>query len=309
MSKGNGELIRRAYQAYANGQLATMLEFIDPALVDLPGSHPRAPHPAGLPRPPRAGRRAAGLGRAGLAGRARRGRRQRRTGHGRRANPRNRRPLRPGRRRPCLQRVHRARRTDRRPARLSRSAGGPAPKRHPVVMASIRYHRHTRISPPQSLRTLVDHAQARRGDHDEGAPLRPAHQHAAAKDRRRALGAGRQHRPDPVDCSPCTRESALRRGSRDPVTGHRVAVVAVATVRRPTLRVRRPTGRRRPPRSCRSAWRPGGRGHRWGQPGFPPIAKPTQAACMAWQAAEAIAAQGRPPSPSWPRPRSAGSRR
>jgi ketosteroid isomerase-like protein len=32
MSNENTDLIRRAYQAYANGQLATMLEFIDPAL-------------------------------------------------------------------------------------------------------------------------------------------------------------------------------------------------------------------------------------------------------------------------------------
>ncbi len=32
MSNENADLIRRAYQAYANGDLATMLEFVDPDL-------------------------------------------------------------------------------------------------------------------------------------------------------------------------------------------------------------------------------------------------------------------------------------
>ena len=32
MSKENADLIRRAYEAYANGDLAAMLEFIDPDL-------------------------------------------------------------------------------------------------------------------------------------------------------------------------------------------------------------------------------------------------------------------------------------
>jgi ketosteroid isomerase-like protein len=32
MSKENAELIRRAYQAYASGDLAAMLEFVDPGL-------------------------------------------------------------------------------------------------------------------------------------------------------------------------------------------------------------------------------------------------------------------------------------
>jgi ketosteroid isomerase-like protein len=32
MSNGNADLIRRAYEAYANGDLAAMLEFVDPAL-------------------------------------------------------------------------------------------------------------------------------------------------------------------------------------------------------------------------------------------------------------------------------------
>jgi ketosteroid isomerase-like protein len=32
MSNENAELIRRAYQAYANGELAAMLEFVDPDL-------------------------------------------------------------------------------------------------------------------------------------------------------------------------------------------------------------------------------------------------------------------------------------
>jgi ketosteroid isomerase-like protein len=32
MSNENADLIRRAYQAYANGELATMLEFVDPDL-------------------------------------------------------------------------------------------------------------------------------------------------------------------------------------------------------------------------------------------------------------------------------------
>ena len=69
MSNENADLIRRAYQAYANGDLARMLEFVGPGPgVDLPGSQPYTPHPAGLPRSPRAGTRAAGLGRAWLAG-------------------------------------------------------------------------------------------------------------------------------------------------------------------------------------------------------------------------------------------------
>src|SRR4029450_8063298 len=41
--------------------------------MDLPGSRPRAPVPTGLPRPPRVGAGAAGLGRARPTGRARRG--------------------------------------------------------------------------------------------------------------------------------------------------------------------------------------------------------------------------------------------
>jgi len=32
MLNNNADLIRRAYQAYANGELATMLEFVDPNL-------------------------------------------------------------------------------------------------------------------------------------------------------------------------------------------------------------------------------------------------------------------------------------
>ena len=32
MSNENADLIRRAYQAYVNGELATMLEFVDPDL-------------------------------------------------------------------------------------------------------------------------------------------------------------------------------------------------------------------------------------------------------------------------------------
>jgi ketosteroid isomerase-like protein len=51
MSNENAELIRRAYQAYANGDLATMLELIDSDLewtyLDPTLEHP---HPAG-PRP------------------------------------------------------------------------------------------------------------------------------------------------------------------------------------------------------------------------------------------------------------------
>jgi hypothetical protein len=52
----------------------------------------------------------------------------------------------------ALQHVHRARRADRRPARLPRSAGGPAPHRHPVVRAaSSRYYLDAQISPPHGL--------------------------------------------------------------------------------------------------------------------------------------------------------------
>jgi ketosteroid isomerase-like protein len=90
MSTNNADLIQRAYQAYASGDLTGMLEFVDPDLewtyLDPTLEHPT---PAGLPRPLGAGADAAALGRARPAGRARGGHQQRRAGHGRRADARD----------------------------------------------------------------------------------------------------------------------------------------------------------------------------------------------------------------------------
>jgi SnoaL-like domain len=124
MSNENVALIRRAYDAYARGDLAAMLEVVDPDLEwtyldpSLADPQPQVCH----------GRHELESALARQAGRGLQAQLEEAVGHGDRVMVVVRTPG-----RPQLRRVHGAGRADRGPARLPRSAGGPPPYRHPVV--------------------------------------------------------------------------------------------------------------------------------------------------------------------------------
>src|SRR5438552_18817104 len=85
MSSTNIDLIRKAYQAYAQGDVKTLLDLIDPDLEwTYPRSEPRGSGAAGVPRPPRAGGRVGtpGGARPHGGGRGCRGQWRRRDGRG-----------------------------------------------------------------------------------------------------------------------------------------------------------------------------------------------------------------------------------
>jgi ketosteroid isomerase-like protein len=96
MSNENAELVRRAYQAYASGDLARMLEFVDPDLewtyLDPALEHPTPQVCHGRQELEQVLRHWA---ETRPAGRARGGHQRWRAGHGGRADARNRRPLQP----------------------------------------------------------------------------------------------------------------------------------------------------------------------------------------------------------------------
>jgi ketosteroid isomerase-like protein len=109
MSNENADLIRRAYEAYASGDLAAMLQFVDP---DLEWTYldPAQEHPT--PQVCHGRQELEQLlhwAEHGLRAELDEVGQQRRAGHGERADARGRRPPRAPGGRPHLQRVHSAR--------------------------------------------------------------------------------------------------------------------------------------------------------------------------------------------------------